>query len=302
MEDPVFRRDLYRGTAADYERFRVPYPGELVDDLVRRCRADGHGRLLDLACGTGQIGFAVRRRFREVWAVDQEPGMIAAVREKAHAAGAGEMRAILSPAEELPAAERTFDVIAVGNAFHRLPRRKIAHLAYEWLRPGGFLALLWSGNPWDGSLPWQRATAEVVARWMNRVRGGERIPAEYHRTRELRPDAAVLGEAGFRPVGSFGFPTVHRWTPATLIGYAHSTSVLSREALGDSAEGFAADLRRALRPYQRLAQTVDFAYVLHRRPEPWNGRSAEDEREFRGEVAQRGLLRDGRWAATGTDQ
>ena len=27
-DGPAFRRDLYRGTALDYDRFRVPYPGE----------------------------------------------------------------------------------------------------------------------------------------------------------------------------------------------------------------------------------------------------------------------------------
>ena len=33
---PVFRRDLYRGTARDYERFRVPYPPGLTADLADR--------------------------------------------------------------------------------------------------------------------------------------------------------------------------------------------------------------------------------------------------------------------------
>ena len=55
MADLEFRRDLYRGTARDYDRFRVPYPRSLVDDLAERSGAACRGRLLDLACGTGQV-------------------------------------------------------------------------------------------------------------------------------------------------------------------------------------------------------------------------------------------------------
>src|SRR5580658_10084892 len=73
MADLEFRRDLYRGIAHDYDRFRVPYPRSLIDDLAGRSGAAGRGRLLDLACGTGQVTFALAGRFGEVWAVDQEP-------------------------------------------------------------------------------------------------------------------------------------------------------------------------------------------------------------------------------------
>ena len=77
-----FDRDLYRGTAGDYDRFRVPYPQSMIDDLLERAQPSGHGWLLDLACGTGQITFAVSRQFAEVWAVDQEVDMIDVVRGK----------------------------------------------------------------------------------------------------------------------------------------------------------------------------------------------------------------------------
>jgi hypothetical protein len=60
VADPEFRPDLYQGTAGYYDRFRVPYPPDLIDDLADRAGADGAGRLLDLACGTGQLSFALR--------------------------------------------------------------------------------------------------------------------------------------------------------------------------------------------------------------------------------------------------
>ena len=83
MDEVRFTADLYRGTAGFYDRYRLPYPDAMITDLVRRAQVSGHGRLLDLACGTGQLAFPLRRWFREVQAVDSEPDMAEAVRAKA---------------------------------------------------------------------------------------------------------------------------------------------------------------------------------------------------------------------------
>ncbi|MEU3336235.1 class I SAM-dependent methyltransferase [Streptomyces sp. NPDC002144] len=260
VDGPAFRRDLYRGTALDYDRFRVPYPGELIADLLRRGGGRPGGRALDLACGTGQIAFAVREFFAEVWAVDQEPDMIEVVREKA--VGATDVRALVASAEELAVPDGAFDLVAIGNAFHRLPRHRIAELAHGWLRPGGRLALLWSESPWRGALPWQRDLAEVVTRWMDRAGGHERIPAGAEEERRRVPDREVLEGAGFEVLGKFSFAVPHTWTPEALAGNVFSTSVLSRAALGDRARDFEADLRQALSRHAGLTETIDFAYEL----------------------------------------
>jgi ubiquinone/menaquinone biosynthesis C-methylase UbiE len=61
-----FAPDLYQGTAEDYERFRPGYPVMMTEDLVDRVQPSGGGRLLDLACGTGQLAFAFANRFTDV--------------------------------------------------------------------------------------------------------------------------------------------------------------------------------------------------------------------------------------------
>jgi SAM-dependent methyltransferase len=268
MADLVFRRDLYQGTAGYYDRFRVPYPKALLDDLLERVTAADPGTLLDLACGTGQITFAVHDRFAEVWAVDQEPQMTDLVRQKA--GGIASIRVLTSAAEDLPAPAASFGLVAIGNAFHRLPRAAVAASAHRWLRPGAFLALLFSGmNPWQGQAPWQQAMAGVVAHWLSETGAGDRVPPGYERDRRERPDAAVLRQAGFEICGSYRFPTVHAWTVESLTGYAFSTSVLSRAALGGHAADFEADLRRELGRFASsgaMQETIDFGYLLARRP------------------------------------
>jgi SAM-dependent methyltransferase len=270
MADPVFRTDLYRGTAGHYDRFRLPYPAALIDDLVRRTGADGTGRLLDLACGTGQISFALRTHFSQIWAVDQEPDMTALVSQKAAALrDAARFRILTCAAEDLDAPAGGFDLVTMGNAFHRVQRDVVAARVLHWLRPGGFIALLWGGGANRGSAPWQHTLREVLARWQSRTGEDDRIPAGYEAAHRERPDLLILQEAGFEPAERYEFGFSHEWTTDELAGHAFSTAVLSEAALGDLAPDFVADLRRellAVEPSGRFRQVSTFACELARRP------------------------------------
>jgi len=137
-----FEPALYRGAAGYYERFRLPYPDAMIADLARRAAPSGRGRLLDLACGTGQLAFPLRGWFAEVWAVDAEPGMTEVVRAKATAAGAVRLRAVTVSAEDLDAGPGRFELIVIGNAFHRLRRALVAGRARHPSEP--------SVSAWNG--------------------------------------------------------------------------------------------------------------------------------------------------------
>jgi SAM-dependent methyltransferase len=274
VADLEFRTDLYQGAAQDYDRFRVPYPSALIEDLARRTGAAGTGRLLDLACGTGQITFALHDHFAEVWAVDQEPDMTATVQAKARAAGITSIRALTCAAQDLAAPDQSFDLVAMGNAFHRLPRVSVAAHALRWLKPGGHLALLWGGGPGVddvpvNAVPWQHTLRAVRERWLERAGTGDRVPAGYAGDRRDRPDEVILRQAGFQLTGRYDFALSHEWTPGTLTGYLYSTSTMSRAALGPLGPEFEADLRRELlacEPSGRLRHTIQFSYDLARRP------------------------------------
>jgi SAM-dependent methyltransferase len=267
-----FSPDLYRGTAEYYDRFRLPYPDTLISDLLGRTGPSGRGRLLDLACGTGQLAFALRSPFAEVWAVDQEPDMVSVVRSKADAeAGAvgGRIRPLVASAEDLDAPLAHFSLVVIGNAFHRLPRDLVARRVHGWLAPGGFLALCWSSGTQGGPLDWQVAFDGLLRRWQTALGGADRVPANWSQARRRRPDADVLTGAGFELDGRFEFLVEHRWTVPELAGFARTLSVLPASGLADHAAAFDAELAAELGRYApdgHLTETVSFAYDLGRKP------------------------------------
>jgi SAM-dependent methyltransferase len=256
---PEFRRDLYQGVAQTYDRYRLPYAPALIEEVARRTGADGSGRLLDLACGTGQVAFALAPWFTEVWAVDQEPGMIAVVRDKAGSRPG--FRAIVSAAEDLDAPDGSFRLVTMGSSFHRVRRDVVAARIAGWLEPGGYLALIWSDVPWTGDAPWQQALREVMARW----RAGDRVPADWEQDRRDRPDAGILAAAGFEAAGRMQVTEPLDWTIEELTGFTFATSEHTRAALGDRADGYADDLRASLAGLP-LQQDVVYACDLFRRP------------------------------------
>ena len=265
-----FRPDLYRGAAGYYDRYRPPYPDALIEDLAVRTGADGTGRLLDLACGTGQVCFALCGRFAEIWAVDQEPDMIGLARQKAAAlADPPRLEFRTDAAENLAAPADFFDLVAIGNAFHRLSREVVAAKVLRWLRPGAHLALLWPGSPNDGDAPWQQALRDEMRRWQERPGAKQRVPAGYEADRAACPDLDILRAAGFEIVGRREFGVSLAWTAEEIAGFVASTSVLSPEALGPDAAAFDISLREALlavEPAGQFRQDTTFACELARRP------------------------------------
>jgi SAM-dependent methyltransferase len=270
VDDVVrFATDLYRGSAGYYDRYRLPYPEVMIADLVRRAETSGRGRLLDLACGTGQLAFPLLGWFGEVWAVDREPDMVEVVRAKAAAQGATDVRPIVSDAEILDAEPDYFDLVVIGNAFHRLNRDLVAGKILGWLKPGGYLALCWSSGPFAGEQDWQRALAALLEKWQVALGATGRIPAGWDLPRQRRPDLQVLAATGFAVAGHHEFTAGHRWSLPELAGFIRSTSFLPASVLGDQAAAFDADLAASLGPHSHaraFTENVSFVYELARKP------------------------------------
>ena len=262
--DIEFRKDLYAGTAAYYDRYRKPYPDALFDDLVGRAGVSSTGRLLDLACGTGQISLPLARRFASVVAVDQERESVEYANAKSSRLGIGNVTWVAGSAETVDL-DGLFELITVGNAFHRLRRDTVAARMRSWLTPGGAVALVWGDMPWVGGTGWQTELLQLFIDWVARMDVADRVPAGFEETMEQDPHEAVLRRAGFDYLGRFEFPVEQSWSIEELTGHMYSTSLLNRVVLGEHAGEFEDDLARrllAVEPTGRFIGPACYAYEL----------------------------------------
>ncbi len=285
---PNLRPDAFVGAAADYVRYRLPYPRPLLQSFLEQAALPASdAKLIDLACGPGRVALAIADRFSEILAVDVEPEMVEAGRREAARLRVAHIRWSIGRAEDFAAPAGRFDLVTIGEAFHRLDRARVAGKAFGWLKPGGALVTLGMENAahvsayrdeavtakaldfLNGDARWRRTLTEVVRRFVGTpaARTGDQpnpTVAEAVADRE-----AVLREAGFVEVANRDFAFLHEWNLLDLLGNLRSTSVLSPHALGARHDAFEAELRTALLafdPAGRYPEQIRCGYTFARKP------------------------------------
>jgi hypothetical protein len=202
--------------------------------------------------------------------VDQEEEMVAYGRTEADAAGVANVRWIVDSAETVRV-EGPFELVTIGNAFHRLKRQVVAERAFSLLEDGGGMALLSNDPLGRGDSEWQSAMGALFDHWMSKLEITDRVPAGWQEAIDQRPHEEVLVRAGFEYLGNHRFFSDQTWTADTFTGLVYSTSFLNREALGDNREAFEADLSRLFRSYEPSGEVqvpVSYEYQLARRSVP----------------------------------
>lgn len=261
--------DAFVGAAADYVKYRPPYPRALLNGLVEQSAMWPAAGLLDLACGPGRVALDLAASFETVWAVDLEPEMVEAGKQEAKRRGIDNVTWFVGKAEDLAAPSDTFELVTVGEAFHRLDQVLVAHKALDWLKPGGCLATLGAVSMLSGGRAWQTAVAEVAQRWMGRAFPGGWGLARADAQVGPEPYERELKAAGFADVTSRSFSQPRDWTLDEIVGYLKSTSVCSKKALGGDFPTFEAELRTVLSQRSEspsFHETLEWGYTLGRKP------------------------------------
>lgn len=245
---------LFSGTAAYYERGRLPYAPGLADALAEALRLDGRGRLLDVGCGPGIIALRLAHLFGEVVGVDPDGGMIAeAARGAADRGVADKARWVRARAEALPAGLGTFSVAVFGQSFHWMDRDLVAATVRAMLRPGGALVhisdLKTEARTVDGlphpAVPYT-AVDELVRHYLGPVRRAGRgvLPGG-----TPGGEAEVFARAGFtgpRRLVVPGGQALER-SVDDIVAWVFSMSFSAPHLFEGRRDAFEADLRRLLR-------------------------------------------------------
>ena len=208
-----FVRDLFNGTAADYDRingvFSLGTGGWYRRQALRRAGLAPGQRMLDVAVGTGLVAAEAVRVLgdpRGVTGLDLSEGMLAEARRRL---GPG-VRLVQARAEALPVADASVDFLSMGYALRHVADLGVAFAEYRRvLRPDGRVLLLEIGRP-EG-----RAAQAMLKTYLGRVvptlcrwtaprrRAGQLMDYYWDTIEACVPAETILGQlraAGFADV------------------------------------------------------------------------------------------------------
>ncbi|MDA8230305.1 MAG: class I SAM-dependent methyltransferase [Magnetospirillum sp.] len=111
-------RHQFGGRAQAYLGSPVHARGEDLDELVRLVGARPQAHVLDLGCGGGHVAYRLAELVGNVVAYDLSEAMVATVAAEAARRGLGNIAAGQGPAERVPFADGTFDVVATRHSAH----------------------------------------------------------------------------------------------------------------------------------------------------------------------------------------
>ncbi len=132
--------------ADEYNRLRSAPSGEALDWLLPEGAAD----VLEIGAGTGLLTRRLAERVRHVTAVEPDDRMRAVL-----AASGAPVEVLAGQAEDMPVGAASMDVVIAQSAWHWVDEERAVPEVARVLRPGGRLALVWTGP--DRSVDWMRS-------------------------------------------------------------------------------------------------------------------------------------------------
>jgi ubiquinone/menaquinone biosynthesis C-methylase UbiE len=225
-----------RQTARRYAQARPSCHALAARRIAALCGRDGFARALDCGCGTGASTHAMAAIAEHVTGIDPSAHMLA----EAEPAPRVDFRQ--SPAETLPFAGSSFDLVTVAAALHWFDAPLFFGECRRVLAPGGVLAVY---N--DHFTTHLRGAAEF-SRWMRRVYL-RRYRASWRGMRDF--DAAAAAEAGFGVVAQESFEHNEHFTRAGFADYllTHSNALSALRRGQETAPQIAAWLDSELQHF-----------------------------------------------------
>ena len=175
------RKRLTFDAVADlYEATRRGYPDEAVALLVETAGVGPGGAVLEVGCGTGQLTRQLVPYGFDLTAIDISPAMIELA---TRVVPAPNVSFLATSFEDFDGGDTVFDLVVSATAWHWLDPEIAYVKAARFLRPGGWLALLATGETYDEPLGsklrnlWTALSRSAAARGGRAATGRAHDPA-----------------------------------------------------------------------------------------------------------------------------
>ncbi|MGB6943812.1 MAG: class I SAM-dependent methyltransferase [Bryobacteraceae bacterium] len=239
------------------------YSAKSAEEFVDRVPMEPGARVLDVACGTGNLAIPAARKGAQVWGLDIAPNLLEQARERA---AAENLQATFEEgdAEQLPYPDSHFDVVMsmFGAMFAPRPELVASELS-RVCRPGGTIAMA-NWNP-------ESFVAKQFAAGNRYLPPPEGIPGpilwgdEQVARQRLRPYASEIRTE--RRMVEFDYPFGPREVVQFFSRYFGPTQVAFSRLPADAQAAYAADLESLWREFNegtegRTAVRAEYLAVI----------------------------------------
>jgi SAM-dependent methyltransferase len=229
-----------------YERFRPPYPPAFFSEVARHLAITRRHALIDLGTGPGLLALGFADHVGRIVAVDPEPKMLAAARQRVKRAGR-EVTLVEGRAEDLPEDIGRFDLVTIGRALHWLDESTLGPLFERLVAPGGVVAVCASSSATDGRNAWLEEYTAARRAWSDESLWSQsRSGGRAHRELSSR-----LQGTPFQAAEVIRVESTQETSAADLAQRMLTFSSSSPAALGEKVEPMLRDVEARLMPASR---------------------------------------------------
>jgi SAM-dependent methyltransferase len=243
---------LYAGSAPYYPIGRVPYPPQLVAQLVDALTLDGTGMLLDVGCGPGSLTLLLAPHVARAVGVDPDAGMLEEASRLAAQQQVPNVTWRQLRGEDLPADLPRPHLVTFAQSFHWMDRPRVAAAVRRMLDADGAVvhvgATTHQGIHSDDPLPHPRPPSQAIDQLVQRFLGPERRAGRGVRDAvTFGHDDDVYRAAGFEGPQRYEVPgRVVERTAEQVLASVYSLSYSAPHLFGDRLTVFDEQLRQLL--------------------------------------------------------
>jgi ubiquinone/menaquinone biosynthesis C-methylase UbiE len=258
------QRTLFDSVAQLYEVSRLGYPSDIVEFAVATAALGASSAVLEVGCGTGQLTERLARFGFRLTVIDLGPSMIAAARRRLDGPA---VSFEVASFEDFAAPEASFDLIVSGTASHRVDPEVRFRKPARLLRPGGWLALLETGERYDDPFG-----AALLGMWAARSDDGGAWRHPHF------ADVEVIAGSGLFETPVHKAHTQRLVRPAETVVGVENTRATSLSWPDDIRREFTEELRHHLRFQTEVHLTQQTSLTMARvLPRPSPGRPGMQE-------------------------
>lgn len=246
-----------------YERYRLAYPGRLIERVIALAGLVPGDAVLDLGSGPGLLAVPFARAGMAVTAADPEPAMLESADAAARAAGMP-LSLWQGGSYDLAPEMGPYRLVTIGRAFHWMDRAATLKMLDRIVTPDGGVVFFHDAHPDVAENRWFKTLRKITDR---HSKDGKHIAAG-HAGSHHRYEPYLFASA-FTLLDGLSVTIRRAITLDDIIGRAYSFSTCAPERLAGRQADFERELRDSLAPLApdgKLTEIAEMVALLARRP------------------------------------